>query len=123
MSAKELRSRFVMAGGIRTHYSEVGDNGPLIIALHGGGAGSSGAAGAGPLMQALPDEFRVVALDGVGGYGLTDPAAPSPYGLQSRVDHLEDFVDALRKPGSLRAARQFPGRLGGGPLRPAAIRN
>ncbi len=95
MGSETLRSRYVMAGGVKTHYAEVGENGPVVIALHGGGAGSSGAAGAGPLMQAFPSDYRVLAPDAVGGFGLTDPSAPSPYGLQSRVDHLEDFVDAL----------------------------
>lgn len=90
-----MRSRFVNVGGIRTHYTESGGNGPVIVALHGGGAGSSGEAGMAPLMQALPPEYRVVALDSVGGFGLTDPAAPAPYGLQSRVDHLAACADAL----------------------------
>ena len=32
---------------------------------------------------------------GWGGFGETDPAAPAPYGLQSRVDHLAAFADTL----------------------------
>lgn len=90
-----MRSRYVMAGSVKTHYTEAGDDGPVILALHGGGHGSSGAAGMGALMPFLEKRFRVLAPDSVGGYGDTDPYAPSPYGLQSRVDHLEDFVDAL----------------------------
>lgn len=84
-----------MAGGIRTHYSESGNGDTTLVALHGGGAGSSGLAGAGSLMEALPNNVRTIALDSVGGFGLTDPAAPYQYGLQSRVDHLESFLDAL----------------------------
>lgn len=49
----------------------------------------------GAIMPLLEERFRVVAPDSVGGFGLTDPYAPAPYGLQSRVDHLEDVVDAL----------------------------
>jgi pimeloyl-ACP methyl ester carboxylesterase len=90
-----LRSRFVVAGGVTTHYTESGDNGPAIVALHGGGHGASGEAGMGPLMAILGDEFRFIAVDSVGGFGLTDPSAPVKYGLQSRVDHLADVVDAL----------------------------
>lgn len=90
-----IRSRYVMAGGVRTHYSESGGDGETIVALHGGGAGSSGLAGAGSLMEALPDTLRTIALDSVGGFGLTDPKVPYEYGLQSRVDHLEAFLDAL----------------------------
>jgi pimeloyl-ACP methyl ester carboxylesterase len=63
--------------------------------LHGGGAGSSGVAGMGAAMERLADEFRVIAPDSVGGFGLTDPYAPTPYGLISRVQHLADFCDAL----------------------------
>jgi pimeloyl-ACP methyl ester carboxylesterase len=91
----ELRSRFVLADGVRTHYTESGGDGPVIVALHGGGAGSSGRAGMAPLMQALPPEYRVIALDSIGGFGLTDVNAPATHGIQSRVGHLEAFADAL----------------------------
>ncbi|HET6523086.1 alpha/beta hydrolase [Sphingopyxis sp.] len=89
-----VRSRFVRIDGRRTHYSEVGENGPAIVAVHGGGAGSSGEAGMGPLMGRL-SEFRVVAPDSTGGFGKTDVDTPTSRGLQSRVDHLAQFVDAL----------------------------
>jgi len=94
-TATTIRSRYIMAGTIKTHYWEVGDNGPVVIALHGGGAGTSGSAGMGALMLLLGDSFRVIAVDGVGGFGYTDPAAPAPYGVQSRVDHLERVVEAM----------------------------
>jgi pimeloyl-ACP methyl ester carboxylesterase len=94
----QLRSRFVLANGVRTHYSEVGRDGPAIVALHGGGAGSSGAAGMGLLMEKLDDDFRVIAPDSVGGFGLTDPYAPAPRGLFSRVEHTAHFIDALCLP-------------------------
>jgi len=93
--ATALRSRYIMAGGVKTHYWEAGENGPTIIALHGGGAGTSGGAGMGTLMSLLADSFRVIAVDGVGGFGFTDVAAPAPYGVQSRVEHLERVVDAM----------------------------
>lgn len=95
MGQADSRSRFVMAGGVKTHYTESGADGPALIAMHGGGAGSSGAAGMGALMSLLSDSFRVIGLDSVGGFGLTDPRGSVKYGLQSRVDHLEAFVDAL----------------------------
>ncbi len=90
-----LRSRFVMTGHVKTHYSEVGDDGPTVILLHGGGPGSSGDAGFGRMMPYLADGYQVYAPDGVGGFGLTDPAAPCTEGMQSRVDQLEAFMDAL----------------------------
>ncbi|MFM9971678.1 MAG: alpha/beta fold hydrolase [Burkholderiales bacterium] len=95
MATSNIRSRWVMANGVKTHYSESGGNGPVLVALHGGGAGSSGVAGMGAAMERLADEFRVIAPDSIGGFGLTDPFAPTPYGLISRVEHLRDFCDAL----------------------------
>lgn len=90
-----VRSRYVMANGVRTHYWESGDDGPAIVALHGGGAGSSGLAGMGPLLERLGSDYRVIAPDSVGGFGKTDVYAPVPLGLMSRVYHLADTLDAL----------------------------
>ena len=95
MVENALRSRWVTANGIKTHYTEAGGDTPVIVALHGGGAGSSGESGMGLVMPHLAADFRVVAPDSVGGYGETDPYAPIPYGLINRVSHLEDFVDTL----------------------------
>jgi pimeloyl-ACP methyl ester carboxylesterase len=52
-------------------------------------------AGMGPLLERLGGDARCIAPDSVGGFGLTDPYAPVPYGLMSRVQHLADFMDAL----------------------------
>lgn len=90
-----LRSRFVMAGRIRTHYTEAGDNGPVVVLCHGGGPGSSGEAGFGLLLPLLAKHFQVYAVDGVGGFGETDPYWPASEGTQSRVDQLEAFMDTL----------------------------
>jgi len=95
MAQSVLRSRWVVANGVKTHYTEAGSAGRTIVALHGGGAGSSGEAGMGLVMPYLADDFWVIAPDSVGGYGKTDPFAPTPLGLINRVSHLEDFVDAL----------------------------
>ena len=95
MSKFPLRSRYVRAGRIRTHYSEAGDNGPPVVLCHGGGAGSSGEAGFGKIMPALGTKFQVYAIDSVGGYGDTDPYFPCTEGIQNRVDQLEAFIDTL----------------------------
>lgn len=87
-------SRWVLANGVKTHYSECGEGKPL-VALHGGGAGSSGKSGLGLVMPLLGDHARVLAPDSIGGFGLTDPEAPVPYGLLSRAQHTGDFIDAL----------------------------
>jgi pimeloyl-ACP methyl ester carboxylesterase len=98
MANSAIRSRWVMANGVKTHYSEAGSDGKVLVALHGGGAGSSGVAGMGSAMERLADEIWTLAPDSVGGFGLTDPYAPTPYGLHSRVTHAADFVDALCLP-------------------------
>lgn len=95
MANSALRSRWVMANGVKTHYTESGGDGKVLVALHGGGAGSSGVAGMGLVMERLADEFRVIAPDSIGGFGLTDPYAPAPYGLNSRAQHTADVIDAL----------------------------
>lgn len=88
------RSRFVRVNGIKTHYTESGGDGPVILAMHGGGHGSSGEAGLGRLLDLLGDRYRLIGLDSIGGFGETDPV-PLRYGLQSRVDHAAAFADAL----------------------------
>jgi pimeloyl-ACP methyl ester carboxylesterase len=95
MDDSQLRSRYVMAGRIRTHYSEAGGNGSTVVLCHGGGPGSSGEAGFGRIMLALATKFQVYAIDSIGGFGETDPYFPASEGVQSRVDQLESFMDAL----------------------------
>jgi len=95
MADTKLRSRWVMANGVKTHYTESGGDGKVLVALHGGGAGSSGVAGMGLVMEELADEFRCIAPDSIGGFGLTDPYAPAPYGLNSRAEHTANVIDAL----------------------------
>lgn len=94
MASKLLR-RYVRTGGYRTHYFEAGDGPATIIGLHGGGAGSSGSSSIAPLLPYLADDCRLLAPDGVGGFGHTDCDAPAGYGLHSRVDQLELFADVL----------------------------
>lgn len=95
MTQAKLRSRWVRANTADTHFSEAGDGGPAILALHGGGHGSSGQAGMGLLMQALAPDFSVFAPDSVGGYGLTDVTAETPRGMLDRSRHALEFADAL----------------------------
>ena len=89
------RSRYVMVNGVKTHYTESGGDGPVIVGIHGGGHGSSGAAGLGKLFDLLGDAYRVIGVDCIGGFGDTDVNAPTTYGLGSRVQHVADFIDVL----------------------------
>jgi pimeloyl-ACP methyl ester carboxylesterase len=88
-------SRYVMVNGVKTHYTESGGDGPVIVGIHGGGHGSSGAAGLGKLFDLLGDTYRVIGVDCIGGFGDTDVNAPTTYGLGSRVQHVADFIDVL----------------------------
>jgi pimeloyl-ACP methyl ester carboxylesterase len=95
LSETTVRSRWVRANGVRTRYVEAGGDGTPIVALHGGGHGSSGMSGMGLLMRELAADYTIYAPDSVGGYGETDVAAPTPLGLLNRVDQMRDFVDTL----------------------------
>jgi pimeloyl-ACP methyl ester carboxylesterase len=93
----EINDGWVVADGIRTHYSWAGATGPVVVLLHGGGPGSSGEVGWRLAIPALADAgFRVYAPDQI-TMGLTDARehAWPLNGHQSLVDHIDAFVDAL----------------------------
>lgn len=92
--ANNRKSRFVMVNGVQTHYTESNGDGPVIVAMHGGGQGASGQAGLGRLLDILGDKYRLIGVDSIGGYGRTD-TIPLRYGLQSRVDHIAEFCDVM----------------------------
>lgn len=88
---------WVLARGVRTHYVWAGTSGPAVVLLHGGGPGSSGAAGWRFMLPALAEAgFRVIAPDQL-SMGETDarPHAWPVLGHQSLVNHVNDFLDAL----------------------------
>jgi 2-hydroxy-6-oxo-6-(2'-aminophenyl)hexa-2,4-dienoate hydrolase len=91
-------SRFVEAGGLRTHYLEAGDLGgaPLIL-LHGGGAGANAWGNWRGTIPVLARHFHVLAVDMV-GFGDTAKPDPTkfPYSQQARIDHLREIMRALR---------------------------
>lgn len=90
-------SGWVLANGVRTHYSWAGTEGPVVVLCHGGGPGSSGEAGWRFMLPALAKAgFRALALDQI-SMGLTDarPHAWPVLGHQSLVDHVSSFIDAL----------------------------
>lgn len=89
----QWHSRWVKLGAIRTHYVEAGD-GPPVLLIHGGGPGSSGEYGWGPVIPALARRFRVLAIDQL-GFGETDKPTGIDYGEQDRVGLVAAFVDTL----------------------------
>ena len=88
---------WVLASGVRTHYSWAGTEGPVVILLHGGGPGSSGETGFRHTLPALAAAgFRAIAPDQL-SMGWTDARehAWPVLGHQSLVNHISDFIDAL----------------------------
>lgn len=92
-----MLSRWVRLGsGARAHYMTSGEHGPAVVLLHGGLPGSSGMAGwrfMAPFLGA--NGFRVYCPD-MPAFGLSDPAPEfRPRGLDSHVDFIHEFADAL----------------------------
>ncbi|MEX0729803.1 MAG: alpha/beta hydrolase [Aquisalimonadaceae bacterium] len=91
----EVSSRFVDAGGIRTHYLHVGTGTPVIL-IHGGGAGADAYGNWSGVIPEFAKHHEVFAMDMI-GFGKTDKPDPESftYSTQARVDHLIAFIDAL----------------------------
>lgn len=81
--------------GVRTHYVHAGEGEPLVL-VHGAGPGASGDTGWPNTIPVLAQRFHVYALDQI-GYGLTDKPIVD-YSLQTIVDHLAGFIEALSLP-------------------------
>ena len=83
----------VEANGIATHYHDVGSGEPVLL-LHGSGPGVSAWANWQMAMPPLAEHHRVLAPDIV-GFGQTERPADIRYSLQTWVDHVWGFLDAL----------------------------
>lgn len=87
------KGAYVDAGGIRTHYHDVGEGAPVVM-LHGSGPGVSAWANWQHAIPALSRDRRVLALDIV-GFGHTDRPEDVTYSLRTWTDHVWSFLDAL----------------------------
>ncbi|QBF33367.1 alpha/beta hydrolase [Thalassococcus sp. S3] len=89
-----ITEHFVDAGGIRTRYLEAGE-GPVVVLIHGGGAGADSVGNWNAVIPRLSDAYRVIAMDMV-GFGETDkPGDDFVYSQEARNTHLTAFLDAL----------------------------
>ncbi len=89
-------SRFVDAGGIRTHYLEAGDPAAQpVVLMHGGGAGADATGNWHHTIPHLARTHRVIAPDMV-GFGRTAKPESFAYSQAARNRHLIDFFAALR---------------------------
>lgn len=91
--ADEIADRTVEAGGILTHYHEAGSGEPVVL-LHGSGPGVSAWANWRLTIPVLAERFRVLAPDIV-GFGYTERPEHVRYSLDTWIDHVWGFMDAL----------------------------
>ncbi|MCC7411165.1 MAG: alpha/beta hydrolase [Gammaproteobacteria bacterium] len=90
------RSGEVDACGVRTRYYTAGDDGPIAVLVHGGGAGADSVGNWRGVLALLAQNLRVYAIDmvGFGRSSKPDPAA-CPYTQQRRVEHVIATIEAL----------------------------
>lgn len=88
-------SRYLDAGGIRTHYIEAG-RGETVVLVHGGGPGADGYGNWHSCMPLFAEQYHVVAVDML-GFGRTDKPDPAAfeYTQSARVEHLIAFIEGL----------------------------
>lgn len=94
-SAKDVTSRFVDVGGLKTHYLEAG-KGPVLVLVHGGGAGADSWGNWQSCMPRYAAQFRVIAVD-MPGFGRTEKPDPKlfDYSQAGRNRHLAAFIEGL----------------------------
>lgn len=91
----DIQSQFVDVDGVRTHYLETGD-GPVLVLVHGGGAGADSWGNWKDTFAYFAPHFRVIAPDMI-GFGKTDKPSPEGYVYDQpgRNRHLAGFLDAM----------------------------
>jgi 2-hydroxy-6-oxo-6-(2'-aminophenyl)hexa-2,4-dienoate hydrolase len=88
-------SRYVDAGGLRTHYLEAGDPAaPTVVLVHGGGAGADSMGNWRLTIPELQQDHHVIAVDML-GFGRTAKPERFEYSQPARNRHLADFLRAL----------------------------
>lgn len=88
-------SRYVDAGGQRTHYLEGGKAGaPTVVLVHGGGAGADSIGNWRYTIPHLVGDYHVLAVDML-GFGRSAKPESFEYSQPARNRHLLDFLHAL----------------------------
>jgi 2-hydroxy-6-oxo-6-(2'-aminophenyl)hexa-2,4-dienoate hydrolase len=95
VEASRPESRYLDAGGILTHYVEMGEGMPTIL-IHGGGAGADCWGNWRVPMPLFAQKCRAIAIDLV-GFGRSDVPDPETftYSQDARDQQLADFIKAL----------------------------
>jgi 2-hydroxy-6-oxonona-2,4-dienedioate hydrolase len=100
----EGTSRFVQTANWNIHYNEAG-SGPVVILLHGSGAGATGWSNFWKNIGPLAEHFRVLAVD-MPGWGMSDAATPEE---NNHVTALVEFMDALGIPSAAMVGNSMGG--------------
>jgi len=102
-------SHYVNADGIRTHYFDEG-RGPVLILLHGGGAGADSYGNWRATLPLFAERYRTIAIDMV-GFGETDKPDPATFEFSqaARVAHLRGFMQALNVPSAVLVGNSMGG--------------
>ena len=109
-TSTEAAGRTIDAGGIRTHYHDVGTGQPVLL-LHGSGPGVSAWANWQHNIPALARRYRVIAPDIV-GFGYTERPEDVYYSLGTWIDHVWSFLDALGIEKTSLVGNSLGGRIG-----------
>ncbi len=112
--ARPEQGTSIIAAGIRTNYLEAGAGHPVVL-VHGSGPGVTAYANWRLTIPRLvadggPGGLRVLAPDMV-GFGLTERPPGVGYGLQTWVDQLVGFLDALGLERASIVGNSFGGAL------------
>jgi pimeloyl-ACP methyl ester carboxylesterase len=105
-----MAGRTIDAGGILTHYHDVGSGAPVLL-LHGSGPGVSAWANWQHNIPVLAKSYRVIAPDLV-GFGYTQRPADVYYSLGTWVEHVWAFLDALGIASASLVGNSLGGRIG-----------
>ena len=94
-----INGRYIDVDGINTYYFDVGE-GPAIVLMHGAAPTSEAYGAWAPQLEALSEEFRVIAFDEI-GFGRTDIPEEEYYNRFQRVDHAVGFLRAMEIEGAV----------------------
>lgn len=106
----------ILANGIQTNYHEHGQGEPVLL-IHGSGPGVTGWANWRLTIPALAENFHVIAPDIV-GFGYTERPADVQYNMETWLNHILGFMDAL----GIAKAHVVGNSFGGGLALAMAIR-
>lgn len=108
---QDFADRYIVAGGINTHYLEWGNaDAPAVVLIHGGGAGADAFGNWRVVAPILARRFRVIAVEMV-GFGKTEKPDPANYvySQANRVNHITAFLREMK----LEPARLVGNSMGG----------